>query len=165
VILKIAGELTVKGGTGYLLEYFGPGTETLSATGMATICNMGAEVGATTSIFPYTEKMGEYLCLTGRRDVYETCESFKDYLSTDPGFKPEQVYDKILSINLSEIEPHINGPFSPDVSTPLSKFAQTVKEKGWPEKISAGLIGSCTNSSYEDMTRAVHIVKQGISLL
>ncbi len=162
VILKLAGELSVKGGTGYILEYFGPGAHTLSATGMATICNMGAEVGATTSIFPYTEKTGEYLRLTGREDVYQRCEKFKDFLSPDPGFNPEKVYDKIISIDLSQVEPHINGPFSPDVSTPISKFADKVKEMGWPEKLEAGLIGSCTNSSYQDMTRAVDVAQQGM---
>jgi aconitate hydratase len=163
IILKLVGELTVKGGTGFLVEYFGSGVESLSATGMATVCNMGAEIGATCSIFPYSRKMGEFLAMTGRREAVEVCEKFAadGFLRSDDGLKHEKVYDQIISINLSELEPHINGPFSPDVSTPLSKFAAKVQEMNWPPELEVGLIGSCTNSSYEDMNRAASISEQG----
>ncbi|CAM0135764.1 unnamed protein product [Umbelopsis sp. WA50703] len=156
VILKLAGDLTVRGGTGHIIEYFGEGTETLSCTGMATICNMGAEVGATTSVFPYTDKMRAYLGATGRRAVATAADANKSFLRADEGSS----YDKIIELNLSEIEPHINGPFTPDLSTPLSKFKDLVKEKGWKDDLSAGLIGSCTNSSYEDMSRSASIARQ-----
>ncbi|KAI5813914.1 aconitase family-domain-containing protein [Pyronema omphalodes] len=159
VILHLAGKLTVRGGTGYIIEYHGPGVETLSATGMGTICNMGAEVGATTSLFPMTSSTLAYLNATGRSHVAEAAvktQKESDYLRADETAK----YDEVITINLSELEPHINGPFTPDLSTPLSKFKDVVKENNWPEKLSAGLIGSCTNSSYQDMLRAEHLVKQ-----
>ncbi|RUP42702.1 aconitase family-domain-containing protein [Jimgerdemannia flammicorona] len=185
VILKLAGDLTVRGGTGHIIEYFGPGTETLSCTGMATICNMGAEVcprrpslflvllytpksvsfhphvlccslfraliihqvGATTSLFPYTSSMRSYLRATGRGPVASAADAHAAFLRADPSAH----YDRVIELNLSQLEPHINGPFTPDLSTPLSKFKQVVKEKGWKDELSVGLIGSCTNSSYEDM--------------
>ncbi|KAK0754665.1 aconitase family-domain-containing protein [Schizothecium vesticola] len=165
VILHLAGLLTVRGGTGYIVEYFGPGVETLSLTGQATICNMGAEIGATTSIFPYTEASARYLHATRRAQAAKDAEVFQNF----PGstkvapfqFKADEgaQYDELIEINLSELEPHINGPFTPDLSTPLSKFKETVKSENWPEKLSAGLIGSCTNSSYEDMTRVESMLK------
>ncbi|ELR20127.1 aconitate hydratase, mitochondrial [Acanthamoeba castellanii str. Neff] len=159
VILKLAGKLTVRGGTGSIIEYFGPGVETLSCTGMATICNMGAEVGATTSVFPLTESMLSYLAATGRKDIADTITAAKEirgHLRADEGCH----YDEVIEINLDELEPYINGPFTPDLATPLSQFAAAVKKNQWPEKISAGLIGSCTNSSYEDMSRAAAIARQ-----
>ncbi|KAI5837588.1 aconitase family-domain-containing protein [Morchella snyderi] len=159
VILNLAGQLTVRGGTGYIIEYFGPGVETLSCTGMATICNMGAEVGATTSLFPYTASMTSYLNSTRRAPIAEAATEVNkshSFLRADENAK----YDEIITINLSELEPHINGPFTPDLSTPLSKFKDVAKENDWPAKLSAGLIGSCTNSSYQDMLRAEHLVKQ-----
>jgi len=162
VILHLAGKLTVRGGTGYIIEYHGPGVETLSATGMGTICNMGAEVGATTSLFPMTSSTIAYLNVTGRASVAEAATQVSqkhDFLRADENAK----YDEVITINLSELEPHINGPFTPDLSTPLSKFKEVVKENQWPEKLSAGLIGSCTNSSYQDMLRAEHLVKQAES--
>ncbi|KAL6907010.1 aconitate hydratase [Trichoderma evansii] len=168
VILKLAGELTVRGGTGSIIEYFGPGVDTLSATGMATICNMGAEVGATTSIFPYTEASARYLESTRRSEAVENIkalESFPGNNSSEDSrfqFKADEgaEYDQLITINLSELEPHVNGPFTPDLATPLSKFKDVVKEQQWPEKLSAGLIGSCTNSSYEDMTRVESLLKE-----
>jgi homoaconitase len=159
VILTLAGKLTVRGGTGYIIEYFGPGVQTLSATGMGTICNMGAEVGATTSLFPMTTSTTAYLNATNRAFVAQAATEVNqkhNFLRADENAK----YDEVITINLSELEPHINGPFTPDLSTPLSKFKDAVKENGWPEKLSAGLIGSCTNSSYQDMMRAEHLVKQ-----
>ncbi|KAF8545050.1 aconitase family-domain-containing protein [Trichophaea hybrida] len=162
VILHLAGKLTVRGGTGYIIEYHGPGVETLSATGMGTICNMGAEVGATTSLFPMTPSTIAYLNATGRASVAEAATQVNqkhDFLRADENAK----YDEVITINLSELEPHINGPFTPDLTTPLSKFKEVVKENQWPEKLSAGLIGSCTNSSYQDMLRAEHLVKQAES--
>ncbi|KAA8907839.1 aconitase family-domain-containing protein [Sphaerosporella brunnea] len=159
VILNLAGKLTVRGGTGYIIEYHGPGVQTLSATGMGTICNMGAEVGATTSLFPMTPSTIAYLKATNRASVAQAATEINqkyDLLRADENAK----YDEVITINLSELEPHINGPFTPDLSTPLSKFKDVVKENGWPEKLSAGLIGSCTNSSYQDMMRAEHLVKQ-----
>ena len=162
VILKLAGILTVKGGTNAIIEYFGEGTETLSATGKATICNMGAEVGATTSIFPFDEKSAAYLEGTGRKDVADEARKIIDCLQADPEIasSPEKYYDRVIEINLSELEPYINGPFTPDAAYPISEFNQIVKEKGYPQKMEAGLIGSCTNSSYEDLTRAASIVKK-----
>lgn len=156
VILKLAGILTVKGGTGAIVEYFGPGVESLSCTGMGTICNMGAEIGATTSIFPYTKSMGEYLRATNRSDIASASEAFAENLRADP--KAE--YDQVIEINLSELEPHINGPFTPDLATPLSKFAEAVEKNGWPAELKVGLIGSCTNSSYEDMSRSANLAAQ-----
>ncbi|KAI9475842.1 MAG: aconitate hydratase [Benjaminiella poitrasii] len=159
VILKLAGLLTVRGGTGHIIEYFGEGVKTLSCTGMATMCNMGAEVGATTSVFPYTESMRSYLNATGRRAVSEAADAnAASFLRADPG----AYYDNVIEINLSEVEPHINGPFTPDLSTPLSKFKDVVAENGWKDELSASLIGSCTNSSYQDMSRAASIAKQAI---
>lgn len=161
VILKLAGILTVKGGTNAIIEYFGEGTASLSATGKGTICNMGAEVGATTSIFPYDKKTAEYLIATGREEVANLANIVSDELmaDTDVEQNPEKYFDRVIEINLSELEPHINGPFTPDAATPLSQFAKVVKEKGYPQKMEVGLIGSCTNSSYEDMTRAASIVE------
>ncbi|OAK95821.1 mitochondrial aconitate hydratase-like protein [Phaeosphaeriaceae sp. SRC1lsM3a] len=162
VILNLAGQLTVRGGTGYIIEYFGPGVQTLSCTGMATICNMGAEVGATTSLFPFSPAHVPYLQATHRGPIAEQASQIanspmqQNLLRPDP----EAAYDKVIEINLSELEPHINGPFTPDLSTPLSKFKSLVEEKDWPKTFGAGLIGSCTNSSYQDMTRSEEIVKQ-----
>lgn len=165
VILKLAGILTVKGGTNAIIEYFGEGVYSLSATGKATICNMGAEVGATTSIFPYDEKSAEYLVATDRKEIVEVINSVKDHLKADTEVEnnPEKYYDRVIEINLSELEPYINGPFTPDAAHPISKFAKVVKEKGYPQVMEVGLIGSCTNSSYEDMSRAASIVKDAKS--
>jgi aconitate hydratase len=162
VILKVAGILTVKGGTGAIVEYFGEGADSLSCTGKGTICNMGAEIGATTSIFSYDDKMGAYLRSTGRPDVAAEADKIRDHLRGDAEVyaDPAKYFDQVIEINLSELEPHINGPFTPDLAWPLSKFAAAVKEKGYPAKLEAGLIGSCTNSSYEDITRAASIAKQ-----
>ena len=156
VILKVAGILTVKGGTGAIVEYFGPGVESLSCTGMGTICNMGAEIGATTSMFPYNSRMGGYLDATNRSEIRKYAEAFQHNLRSDDGAE----YDEVIEINLSELEPHINGPYTPDLATPLSKFAQAVKDNDWPAKLSVGLIGSCTNSSYEDMSRSASIAQE-----
>jgi len=168
VILRLAGELTVRGGTGSIIEYFGPGVDTLSATGMATACNMGAEVGATTSIFPYTQASARYLEATSRSQAVQNINNLQNFpgpgadkdayfrFAADEGAE----YDQVIQIDLSKLEPHINGPFTPDLATPLSKFKDTVKEQKWPESLSAGLIGSCTNSSYEDMTRVESLLKQ-----
>jgi len=165
VILKLAGILTVKGGTNAVIEYFGEGTRSLSATGKGTICNMGAEVGATTSIFPYDSKSGDYLAATGRKELLEKIDSLKEHFVADPEVEnnPERYYDRVIEINLSELEPYINGPFTPDAAHPISEFAQVVKENGYPQVMEVGLIGSCTNSSYEDMTRAASIVKDAKS--
>jgi aconitate hydratase len=162
VILKVAGILTVKGGTGCIVEYFGEGAASLSCTGKATICNMGAEIGATTSVFAYDGKMKEYLIGTGRKDIAEKASALSAYLTADPEVyrNPEAHFDQVIEINLSELEPHINGPFTPDLATPLSQFAKAVKENNWPEKLEVGLIGSCTNSSYEDLTRAASVASQ-----
>lgn len=161
IILHLAGKLTVRGGTGFVIEYHGPGVETLSCTGMATICNMGAEMGATTSTFPFTPSMVPYLQATHRGHV---AQAASDVAASGPGHllraDSQAEYDQLVTIDLSTLEPHINGPFTPDLSVPLSKFANQVREKQWPETFGAGLIGSCTNSSYEDMTRAEHLVKQ-----
>ncbi|MCC7318422.1 MAG: aconitate hydratase [Bacteroidales bacterium] len=164
VILKVAGILTVKGGTGAIVEYFGPGADAISCTGKGTICNMGAEIGATTSIFGYDEKMEEYLRGTGRAEVADAANTVKDYLTADPEVyaHPEEYFDQLIEINLSELEPHINGPFTPDLATPLSQFAEAVKTNGWPEKLEVGLIGSCTNSSYEDISRAASVAQQAL---
>ena len=162
VILKLAGILTVKGGTNAIIEYFGPGAASLSATGKATICNMGAEVGATTSLFPFDLNMATYLRATGRDDVVEWATAVSDYLEADMDVQaqPDSFYDRVIVINLSELEPHINGPFTPDAATPISEFATKVKENGWPRKMEVGLIGSCTNSSYQDLSRAASIARQ-----
>ena len=162
VILKLAGILTVKGGTNAVIEYFGEGTKSISATGKGTICNMGAEVGATTSIFPFDEKSAAYLKATGREEIAMLALQNINYLQADAEVtaNPEQYYDRLIEINLSELEPYVNGPFTPDAAYPLSEFAKIVKEKGYPQQMEAGLIGSCTNSSYEDLTRAASIVKK-----
>lgn len=162
VILKLAGILTVKGGTNAIIEYFGEGTSTLSATGKGTICNMGAEVGATTSIFPFDEKSAAYLEGTGREEVAVEARKIISCLQADPetAINPHSYYDQVIEINLSELEPHINGPFTPDAAYTISEFAKVVKENGYPRQMEVGLIGSCTNSSYEDLTRAAHIVRK-----
>jgi aconitate hydratase len=159
VILKLAGILTVKGGTGAIVEYFGEGVDAISCTGMGTICNMGAEIGATTSLFPFNHRMSQYLRATSRVALAELAESFAENLKADEGCD----YDQVIEINLSELEPHINGPFTPDLAWPLSQFAAAVKEKGYPEELKVGLIGSCTNSSYEDMERAASLAKQALA--
>lgn len=164
VILKVAGILTVKGGTGAIVEYFGEGADNLSATGKGTICNMGAEIGATTSIFAYDPKMAAYLRGTNRSDVADLADQVAAHLRSDDDVyaHPENYYDQLIEINLSELEPHINGPFTPDLATPLSKFADAVKANNWPPRMEVGLIGSCTNSSYEDISRAASLAKQAI---
>jgi len=164
VILKVAGILTVKGGTGAIVEYFGDGARTLSATGKGTICNMGAEIGATTSIFGYDDKAEAYLRGTDRGDVADLANQIKEHLTGDDEVyeHPEKYFDQVIEINLSELEPHINGPFTPDLAWPISKFAAAVKENNWPEKLEVGLIGSCTNSSYEDISRAASLAKQAL---
>ncbi|MCS7076603.1 MAG: aconitate hydratase [Bacteroidia bacterium] len=164
VILWVAGQLTVKGGTDAIVEYIGEGTNTISCTGKGTICNMGAEIGATTSIFPYDNRMADYLKATGRAEVAQMADAIAEYLRPDPEViqNPEKYYDQVLELDLSQLEPHINGPFTPDLAWPLSKFAQAVKDNGYPETLSVGLIGSCTNSSYEDITRAASIAQQAV---
>ncbi|WP_353719550.1 aconitate hydratase [Dyadobacter sp. 676] len=164
VILWVAGQLTVKGGTGYVVEYFGEGAEHISATGKATICNMGAEIGATTSIFAYDEKSAAYLRGTDRADVADAADAIKRHLRSDDEVyaDPAAYYDQLIELDLSTLEPHINGPFTPDLAWPLSKFATAVKENGWPEVLSVGLIGSCTNSSYEDVSRAASLAQQAV---
>jgi aconitate hydratase len=164
VILKVAGILTVKGGTGAIVEYFGPGADAISCTGKGTICNMGAEIGATTSIFGYGPKMEEYLRGTSRAEVADEANKIKSYLTADPEVyeTPEKYFDQLIEIDLSELEPHINGPFTPDLATPVSKFAEAVKANNWPEKMEVGLIGSCTNSSYEDISRAASVAQQAV---
>ena len=164
VILKVAGILTVKGGTGAILEYFGDGADNISCTGKGTICNMGAEIGATTSVFGYDKKMAEYLVGTGRRDVASLANELAGYLQGDPEVyqNPEKYFDQVIEINLSELEPHVNGPFTPDKAWPLSEFAKAVKDNDYPRELEVGLIGSCTNSSYEDITRAASIAKQAL---
>lgn len=165
IILKLAGILTVKGGTNSIIEYFGDGAESLSCTGKATICNMGAEVGATTSIFPYDDAMSRYLRETGRSLIADEADKIQENLVQDPEVKanPEKYYNRIIEIDLSELEPYINGPFTPDAAFPVSEFVRKVKEKGYPEKLEVGLIGSCTNSSYEDLSRAASIAEQALS--
>lgn len=164
VILKVAGILTVKGGTGCIVEYFGEGAKSISATGKGTICNMGAEIGATTSIFGYDEKAEAYLRGTDRSDIADMANAIKEHLTGDEEVyaNPEQYFDQVIEINLSELEPHINGPFTPDLAWPISKFAEAVKENGWPVKLEVGLIGSCTNSSYEDISRAASLAQQAV---
>ncbi|KAK4520259.1 Protein phosphatase 2C 2 [Mucor velutinosus] len=158
VILKVAGILTVKGGTGAIVEYFGEGVDSISCTGMGTICNMGAEIGATTSLFPFNNRMADYLRATKRGDIAQYAESFAENLKADSGAH----YDEIIEIDLDKLEPHINGPFTPDLATPLSKFKETLLENDWPQELKVGLIGSCTNSSYEDMTRSASLAQQAI---
>ena len=162
IILKVAGILTVKGGTGAIVEYFGEGAVSLSGTGKGTICNMGAEIGATTSTFGYDDSMSRYLKATGREDVATLADGIKDYLTADAEVyaTPEKYFDEIIEINLDELEPYINGPFSPDLATPISKMKEAAAANGWPSKVEVGLIGSCTNSSYEDISRAVSLAKQ-----
>ena len=164
VILKVAGILTVKGGTGAIVEYFGEGAEAMSCTGKGTICNMGAEIGATTSTFGYDNSMRRYLAATGRQDVVNAADKVASYLTADAEVyaNPEQYFDQLIEINLSELEPHINGPFTPDRGTPVSKMKVEAEANGWPIKVEWGLIGSCTNSSYEDMSRAASIVRQAV---
>jgi aconitate hydratase len=164
VILKVAGILTVKGGTGAIVEYFGDGADSLSATGKATICNMGAEIGATCSLFTYDTKMSAYLKATEREEVARLADKIKDCLRPDAEVytNPGNYYDQLIEINLDELEPHVNGPFTPDLAWPISKFAEAVKNNQWPEKLEVALIGSCTNSSYEDISRSASIAKQAI---
>ena len=164
VILKVAGILTVKGGTGAIIEYFGPGAKNLSCTGKGTICNMGAEVGATTSTFGYDKSMEKYLRATGRNEIADEANKIKDYLTGDKEVyeNPEKYFDQVIEINLTELEPHINGPFSPDIATPISEMTKTLEKNNWPRKIEWGLIGSCTNSSYEDLSRASSIADQAL---
>lgn len=164
VILKVAGILTVKGGTGAIVEYFGEGASNISCTGKGTICNMGAEIGATTSIFGYDKTMGDYLRGTERADVAALADGIAEHLTGDAEVyaNPEQYFDQVIEINLSELEPHVNGPFTPDLAWPLSKFAAAIKENNWPAELEVGLIGSCTNSSYEDITRAASIAQQAV---
>jgi len=164
VILKVAGILTVKGGTGAIVEYFGPGAEKLSCTGKGTICNMGAEIGATTSIFAYDDNMAKYLSATGRDEVAQAANDVAEYLRSDNEVleDPTQYYDQLIEIDLSELEPHLNGPFTPDRATPISQMADAAKENDWPTDVKVGLIGSCTNSSYEDISRSASIAKQAI---
>ena len=164
VILKVAGILTVKGGTGAIIEYFGPGAKSMSCTGKGTICNMGAEVGATTSTFGYDESMERYLRSTDRSDIADAANEVKEYLNADPEVyeSPEKYFDQVIEINLSELMPHVNGPFSPDIATPINEMSVKSKENDWPIKVEWGLIGSCTNSSYEDLSRAASIAQQAI---
>ncbi|MEO6498810.1 MAG: aconitate hydratase, partial [Mucilaginibacter sp.] len=164
VILKVAGILTVKGGTGAIVEYFGEGARSLSATGKGTICNMGAEIGATTSIFGYDEKAAIYLKGTKREEIAALADAIAEHLTGDEEVynNPELYFDQVIEINLSELEPHVNGPFTPDLAWPISKFATAVKENNWPTELEVGLIGSCTNSSYEDITRSASIAQQAI---
>lgn len=164
VILYICGKLTVKGGTNKIVEYFGPGAETISATGKGTITNMGAELGATTSVFPFDQKMVAYLNITEREDIAKLAEANRELLVADPEVyaSPEKYYDEIVEIDLSTLEPHVVGPHSPDLARPISKLAAEAKEKGYPVELKATLVGSCTNSSYEDIGRAAHIAEQGL---
>jgi len=164
VILKVAGILTVKGGTGAIVEYFGPGADSLSCTGKGTICNMGAEIGATTSTFGYDEKMSQYLRGTGRKEVAELADKVKEHLQGDPEVyaNPEKYFDQVIEIDLSTLEPHVNGPFTPDRAIPISQFAEEVKKNNWPQRLEVGLIGSCTNSSYEDISRSASLAKQAV---
>jgi aconitate hydratase len=170
VILKVAGILTVKGGTGAVVEYFGEGAMSMSCTGKGTICNMGAEIGATTSTFGYDDSMSRYLKATGREEIAAMADAVREHLTGDEEVyvNPEAYFDQVIEINLSELEPHLNGPFTPDLATPISKMKEAAAANGWPTKIEVGLIGSCTNSSYEDISRAVSLAKQvtekGLSL-
>lgn len=165
VILWVAGQLTVKGGTGAIVEYFGEGADNMSATGKGTVCNMGAEIGATCSVFAYDTKMSAYLSATGRAEVAALADGIKEYLRPDEEVMgdPLKYYDQVLELNLSELEPYVNGPFTPDLATPISKMAEAVKANDWPAKLEVALIGSCTNSSYEDISRSASIVKNAVS--
>jgi aconitate hydratase len=158
VILKVADILTVKGGTGAIVEYFGPGVDSISCTGMGTICNMGAEIGATTSVFPYNSRMRDYLVATERKAIADEADKNTNLLTADASCK----YDQVIEINLSTLEPHVNGPFTPDLAHPISKLGENAKKNGYPLDVKVGLIGSCTNSSYEDMNRAMSIAKQAM---
>ncbi len=162
IILKVAGILTVKGGTGAIVEYFGEGATALSCTGKGTICNMGAEIGATTSTFGYDDSMARYLRATGRAEIASLADSVREHLTADPEVyaNPEQYFDEVIDIDLNELEPHLNGPFTPDLATPVSKMKEAAAAHGWPTKVEVGLIGSCTNSSYEDISRAVSLARQ-----
>ncbi len=164
VILKVAGILTVKGGTGAVVEYFGDGADSISCTGKGTICNMGAEIGATTSIFGFDENMAKYLEATGRKEVADAARANMANLRGDEAVyqNPEMYFDQVIEINLSELEPYINGPFTPDLAWPVSKFKEAAKENGWPLELEVGLIGSCTNSSYEDISRAASLAQQAV---
>jgi len=164
VILWVSGQLTVKGGTGAIIEYFGDGADSLSATGKGTICNMGAEIGATCSLFAYDKKMGDYLRATGREVVAHLADEIKEHLRPDDEIyaDPAKYYDQLLELNLSELEPYLNGPFTPDLATPISQLKETAEKNGWPEKIEVALIGSCTNSSYEDISRSASIVRDAM---
>lgn len=164
IILKVAGILTVKGGTGAVVEYFGDGAESLSCTGKGTICNMGAEIGATTSTFGYDDSMRRYLMATGRQQVVEAADQIASYLKGDPEVyaNPEQYFDQVFEIDLATLEPHLNGPFTPDLATPISKMKEEAHKNGWPTKVEVGLIGSCTNSSYEDISRAASLAEQAV---
>jgi len=166
VILKVAGILTVKGGTGAIVEYFGDGAESISCTGKGTICNMGAEIGATTSVFGYDKKMADYLNGTGREMIAKLADNISEHLTGDAEVysSPEKYFDQVIEINLSELEPHINGPFTPDLAFPISKFAAAVKENNWPAQLEVGLIGSCTNSSYEDISRSASVANQAVEM-
>lgn len=165
VILWVAGQLTVKGGTGAIIEYFGEGADSLSATGKGTICNMGAEIGATCSLFAYDEKMGAYLKATGRKEVADAADLVREHLRPDDDVyaNPKKYYDQLLELDLNTLEPYLNGPFTPDLATPISKLKEVVEKNGWPEKIEVALIGSCTNSSYEDISRSASIVEDARS--
>ena len=165
VILKVAGILTVKGGTGAIVEYFGEGADSLSATGKGTICNMGAEIGATCSLFAYDEKMADYLRATGRSEVAELANGVREHLRPDDAVyaNPEKFYDQLIEIDLNTLEPHVNGPFTPDLAWPISKFAEAVRANNWPERLEVALIGSCTNSSYEDISRSASLAEQAIA--
>jgi len=162
VILKVAGILTVKGGTGAIVEYFGEGAISMSCTGKGTICNMGAEIGATTSTFGYDASMSRYLGATGRADIAKMADNIKEHLTGDPEVyaHPEKYFDQVIEVNLTELEPHLNGPFTPDLATPISKLKEAAAANGWPTKIEVGLIGSCTNSSYEDISRSASLARQ-----
>jgi aconitate hydratase len=165
VILWVAGQLTVKGGTGAIVEYFGPGADTMSATGKGTVCNMGAEIGATCSLFAYDEKMSAYLKSTGREDVAALADGIRDHLRPDAEVyaDPAKYYDQVLELDLNTLEPYVNGPFTPDLATPISKMKEAVEKNGWPAKLEVALIGSCTNSSYEDISRSASIVKDAVN--
>jgi len=165
VILWVAGQLTVKGGTGAIVEYFGDGADSMSATGKGTVCNMGAEIGATCSVFAYDDKMSDYLKATARKEVAALADRIKEHLRPDAEVyaDPQKYYDQVLELDLSTLEPYINGPFTPDLATPVSKMAAAVKENGWPDKLEVALIGSCTNSSYEDISRSASIVNDAMS--
>lgn len=165
VILKVSGILTVKGGTGAIVEYFGEGAKNISCTGKGTICNMGAEIGATTSLFGYDESMSRYLNATGRSDVAALADAVEAHLTGDPEVyaDPEMYFDRVIEINLDELEPFVNGPYTPDLAWPISKLKDAVIVNGWPKILEVGLIGSCTNSSYEDLTRAASIARQAVA--